>query len=89
MVGSPRRADWVARVTDAYYDWLYRGLDGLAPYNVFHWSLAHQHAVVDAHLASFCGIVVGDAFTGYTGIKEHSQGRIVHASCKLTRAVNS
>jgi len=65
------------------YAWLYRGLDGLAPYNVFHWSLAHQHAVVDAHLASFCGIVVGDGFTGYTGIEERSQGRIVHASCNM------
>jgi len=63
------------------YAWLYRGLDGLAPYNIFHWSLTHQHAVVDAHLASFHGIVVGDAFSGYTGIEARSQGRIVHASC--------
>jgi transposase len=65
------------------YAWLYRGLDGLAPYNVFHWSLTHQHAVVDAHLESFCGIVVGDAFTGYTGIEERSKGRIAHASCNV------
>jgi len=76
---EPREVNDRGSVTS--YAWLYRGLDGLAPYNVFHWSLAHQHAVVDAHLASFCGIVVGDAFTGYTGIEERSQGRIMHASC--------
>ncbi len=63
------------------YTWLYRGLDGLMPYNVFHWSLTHQHAVVDAHLETFRGILVGDAFSGYTGIEARSQGRIVHASC--------
>jgi len=78
---EPREANDRGSVTS--YAWLYRGLDGLAPYNVFHWSLAHQHAVVDAHLASFCGIIVGDGFTGYTGIEERSQGRIVHASCNM------
>ena len=78
---EPREVNDRGSVTS--YAWLYRGLDGLAPYNVFHWSLAHQHAVVDAHLASFCGMVVGDAFTGYTGIEERSQGRILHASCNM------
>ena len=24
------------------YAWLYTGLDGMAPYNVFHWSLTHR-----------------------------------------------
>ena len=63
------------------YAWIYTGLDGLAPYNVFHWSLTHQHAVVDEHLASFDGLVVGDAFGGYTQIANRSEGRIAHASC--------
>ena len=63
------------------YAWLYTGLDGLAPYNVFHWSLTHQHAVVDEHLEPFEGIVVGDAFSGYAQIEKRSDGRIVHASC--------
>jgi transposase len=63
------------------YAWLYAGLDGLAPYNIFHWSLTHQHAVVDAHLAPFSGLVVGDGFGGYTQIEKRSGGRIVHAGC--------
>jgi hypothetical protein len=63
------------------YAWLYTGLDGLSPYNVFHWSLTHQHAVVDEHLAPFAGVVVGDAFSGYAQIEKRSDGRIVHASC--------
>ena len=63
------------------YAWLYRGLAGRAPYNIFLWSLTHQHEVVDAHLASFQGTIVGDAYSGYTGIEVRSQSRIVHASC--------
>ncbi len=63
------------------YAWLYAGLDGLAPYNIFHWSLTHQHAVVDAHLAPFQGLIVGDGFSGYTQIEDRSGGRIVHAGC--------
>jgi transposase len=63
------------------YAWLYTGLEGPAPFNVFHWSLTHQHAVVDQHLAGFGGIVVGDAFGGYTQIEQRSGGRIVYASC--------
>ncbi len=43
------------------YAWLYTGLDGLAPYNVFHWSLTHQNSVIDEHLANYRGIFVGDA----------------------------
>ena len=63
------------------YAWVYTGLDGLAPYNIFHWSLTHQHAVVDAHLAPFQGLIVGDGFSGYTQAEERSGGRIVHAGC--------
>jgi transposase len=63
------------------YAWLYTGLDRLAPYNIFHWSLTHQHAVVDAHLAPFQGLIVGDGFSGYTQIEDRSGGRIVHAGC--------
>ena len=63
------------------YAWLYTGLKDLAPYNIFHWSLTHQHAVVDAHLRAFEGIVVGDAFGGYTQIEGRSDGRMLHASC--------
>jgi len=63
------------------YAWLYTGLDRLAPFQLFHWSLSHEHAVVDEHLGDFQGILVGDAFSGYTGIEQRSDGRIVHASC--------
>ncbi|MFV1968250.1 MAG: transposase, partial [Pirellulaceae bacterium] len=63
------------------YAWLYTGLEGLAPYNVFHWSLTHQHSVVDEHLERYHGVVVGDAYRGYTQIEKRSNGRIVHASC--------
>jgi len=40
------------------YAWLYTSLDGLAPYNVFHWSLTHQNAVIDGHLATYRGMPV-------------------------------
>jgi transposase len=63
------------------YAWLYTGLKDLAPYNIFHWSLTHQYAVVDAHLRTFEGIVVGDAFGGYAQIEGRSGGRMLHASC--------
>jgi transposase len=63
------------------YAWLYTGLDSLAPYNVFHWSLTHQHSVVDEHLAEYQGVLVGDAYSGYTQIEKRSDGRIEHASC--------
>jgi transposase len=63
------------------YAWVYTGLKDSSPYNVFQWSLTHQHAVVDAHLELFKGIVVGDAFGGYTQIQKRSEGRILHASC--------
>ena len=65
------------------FAWLYRGLDELAPYNVFHWSLSHEHAVVDAHLANFRGVLVGDGYSGYTQIAQRSDSRIVHASCNV------
>lgn len=76
---GPPAADGRGSVTS--YAWLYTGLEDLAPYNIFHWSLTHQHAVVDAHLANFRGTLVGDAFSGYTQIGQRSEGRIVHASC--------
>ncbi len=65
------------------YAWLYRGLDGLAPYNVFHWSLSHEHAVVDAHLENYRGVLVGDGYSAYTQIAQRSDSRIVHASCNV------
>ncbi|MEK6249057.1 MAG: IS66 family transposase, partial [Planctomycetales bacterium] len=63
------------------YAWVYTGLKDSAPYNVFHWSLTHQHAVVHAHLENFKGIVVGDGYGAYTQIEKHTNGRILHASC--------
>lgn len=65
------------------YAWLYRGLENLAPYNVFRWSLSHEHAVVDAHLEDFHGVLVGDGYSGYTQIEQRSKGRIAHASCNV------
>jgi hypothetical protein len=62
---------------------LYTGLDGLAPYNVFHWSLTHQNAVIDGHLATYRGIFVGDACGANARLQQRSNGRIVHASCNM------
>jgi transposase len=63
------------------YAWLSTSLDGLAPYNVFHWSLTHQNSVIDAHLATYRGIFVGDACGANARLEQRSGGRIVHASC--------
>ena len=63
------------------YAWLYTGLDGLAPHNVFHWSLTHQNAVIDGHLATYLGTFVGDACGANARLQQRSGGRIVHASC--------
>ena len=63
------------------YAWLYTGLDGFAPYNVFHWSLGHQNAVIDGHLATYRGVFVGDACGANARLEQRSGGRIVHASC--------
>ena len=63
------------------YAWLYTGLDGMAPYNVFHWSLTHQNSVIDGHLATFRGIFVGDACGANARLEERSGSRIIHASC--------
>jgi transposase len=65
------------------YAWLYTSLDGLAPYNVFHWSLTHQNAAIDGHLATYRGIFVGDACGANAGLQQRSHGRIVHASCNM------
>ena len=63
------------------YAWLYLGLDGMAPYNVFHWSLTHHNSVIDEHLATFRGIFVGDACGANARLEQRSGGRIIHASC--------
>jgi transposase len=63
------------------YAWLYTGLDGAAPYNVFHWSLTHRNSEIDGHLASYRGIFVGDACGANARLQERSGGQIVHASC--------
>jgi transposase len=63
------------------YAWLYTGLNGMAPYNVFHWSLTHQNSVIDGHLATYRGIFVGDACGANSRLQQRSGGRIIHASC--------
>lgn len=63
------------------FAWLYTGLEGLAEYNVFHWSLTHQNSVIDTHLATFHGIFVGDACGANARLQQRSGGRIEHASC--------
>jgi transposase len=65
------------------YAWLYTSLHGLAPYNVFHWSLTHQNAVIDEHLATYRGVFVGDAAGANARLQQRSGGRIVHASCNM------
>ena len=63
------------------YAWLYTGLDGTAPYNIFHWSLTHQNAVIDGHLGTFRGVFVGDACGANARVEQRSAGRIRHAAC--------
>ena len=63
------------------YAWLYTGLDGMAPYNVFHWSLTHENCVIDEHLAGYRGVFVGDACGANARLEQRSGGRIVHAAC--------
>jgi hypothetical protein len=63
------------------YAWLVAGLEDLAPYNLFHWSLTRQPATIDALLESFRGVVVADAYDAYAHLEKRSQGRIEHASC--------
>ena len=63
------------------YAWLFAGLDELAPYNLFHWSLTRSHSVVDERLCGFRGTVVADAYDAYTQIEKRSASRITHASC--------
>jgi transposase len=63
------------------YAWLYTGLDGFAPFNVFHWSLGHENAVIDGHLATYRGTFVGDACGANARLEQRSSGRIIHASC--------
>lgn len=63
------------------YAWLYTSLDGLAPFNVFHWSLTHQNSAIDGHLETYRGIFVGDACGANARLGQRSGGRIIHASC--------
>lgn len=63
------------------YAWLFTGLKGMAPYNLFHWSLTRQQSTLDEILRDYRGTVVGDAYDGYAHIAQRSQGRIVHAAC--------
>jgi transposase len=77
--GSPTRAGPPGSVTS--YAWLYTGLNGMAPYNLFHWSLTHEDCWIDSHLASFEGIFVGDATGPNARLEQRSEGRIIHAAC--------
>jgi len=61
--------------------WLYTGLDGTAPYDIFHWSLTHEDCWIDSHLEKFHGIFVGDAAGPNARLEQRSEGRIVHAGC--------
>ena len=63
------------------YVWLYTGLDGAAPYDIFHWSLTHENCWIDSHLERFHGIFVGDAAGPNARLEQRSGGRIIHAAC--------
>jgi len=63
------------------YVWLYTGLDGAAPYDVFHWSLTHEDCWIDSHLETFRGVFVGDAAGPNARLPQRSGGRITHAGC--------
>ena len=59
------------------YAWLYTGLDGMAPYNVFHWSLTHENCVIDEHSgsATTAASLWGDACGAITRRLEQPLGR--------------
>jgi transposase len=63
------------------YVWLYTGLDGAAPYDIFHWSLTHEDCWIDSHLETFQGVFVGDAAGPNARLPQRSGGRITHAGC--------
>jgi transposase len=63
------------------YVWLYTGLDGAAPYDIFHWSLTHEDCWIDSHLEPFHGVFVGDAAGPNARLQQRSDGRITHAGC--------
>lgn len=63
------------------YVWLYTGLDGAAPYDIFHWSLTHEDCWIDSHLETFHGVFVGDAAGPNARLQQRSDGRITHAGC--------
>ena len=63
------------------YVWLYTGLDGAAPYDIFHWSLTHEDCWIDSHLKTFHGLFVGDAAGPNARLQQRSDGRITHAGC--------
>ena len=63
------------------YAWLYTGLDGMAPYNIFHWSLTHEDCWIDQHLETFRGVFVGDATGPNARLEQRSNGRLIHAGC--------
>ena len=79
--GQPRSTGPPGSATS--YAWLYTGLDGAAPYNIFHWSLTHQNVVIDTHLAAYRGIFVGDACGANAHLAKRSGDRITHASCNV------
>ena len=54
------------------YAWLYTSLAGLAPYNVFHWSLTHQNAVIDGQQRSDGRIV-------HAGCNMHARREFIEA----------
>ena len=63
------------------YVWLYTGLDGAAPYDIFHWSLTHEDCWIDSHLETFHGLFVGDAAGPNARLQQRSGGRITHSGC--------
>ena len=62
------------------YAWVYTGLDDGAPYNVFKWTLGRLQSTVEAHLGTFTGTFVGDAFGGNVRLSGLDAG-IQFAAC--------
>lgn len=77
--GGTREGPQPGSVTS--FVWLYTGLDGPAPYDIFHWSLTHEDCWIDSHLATFRGVFVGDAAGPNARLQQRSGGRIIHAAC--------
>ena len=63
--------------------WAYRG--GAVPLNIFDFTVSRHRDGPDQFLIdnNYEGILLGDCYSGYTGIRLRSDNRITHAACNV------